>query len=70
MSTAFVRLGLVFHRCATYVLQLVGDGFPIILLQKPQYLSEYHSVMEIEFNFISGPNAPFSLSPHNGLIRH
>lgn len=54
-----------YNTCAT---ELVGNGFPIILLQKPLYLWEYSSVMEIEFNFILGPNAQFSLSLYNGLM--
>lgn len=64
----FVLLGLVFHKHTTRVLELAGNGFPIILLQKSPYLWEDSCVTEIEFNFISGPNAQFSLSPYNGLI--
>lgn len=45
-----------------------GKWFSHHFVAGTSILSEYGSMMEIEFNFISGLNAQFSLSPHNGLI--
>lgn len=59
--TAFDLQDRGFHIYTMCILQWVENGFPILLLKKPQYLLKYSSVMEIEFNFISGLNAQFSL---------